>query len=131
MRLTYFTDHSVKVLLFAATKNDELSTIKEMSQLYDLSSNHLMKVVHHLGKGGYLHTVRGKNGGFRIGKKAEDIYLGELIRYTEDDLNIVKGPGEEDRDNSAVYQCDFASVMNEAMKAFLDVADCYTLADLV
>ena len=70
-------------------KKEELSSIREVSEVYGISSNHLMKVIHHLGKGNYLETIRGKNGVFRLVKEPKDITIGELIRYTEDDL--VKG----------------------------------------
>ena len=131
MRLTSFTDYSVRVLMYAAIKKDELTSIREISEIYAISSNHLMKVVHHLGKGGYLHTVRGKNGGFKLGKKPEDIKLGELIRYTEDDLAIVECLGETRGVCKLIDNCTFGSVMSEALGAFLDVADSYTLADMV
>ena len=87
MRLTSFTDYSVRVLMHAAKKNGSLSSIREVSEEYAISKNHLMKVVHMLGKGGYLETIRGKNGGFKLGQNADKINIGKLIRFTEDDLN--------------------------------------------
>lgn len=131
MRLTYFTIYSVRVLLFAAAKNNELSKIKEISELYGLSNNHLMKVVHHLGKGGYLQTVRGKNGGFRIGKTADEINLGELIRYTEEKLKVIENLEDENNDGNQAIQRNFDCVINEAMNAFFEVVDRYTIADLL
>ncbi len=131
MRLTSFTDYSVRVLIYSASKNDELTSIREISELYSISSNHLMKVVHHLGKGGFLHTVRGKNGGFKLGKKPEEIKIGDLIRYTEEDLTIVECLGTGSSDFMLVGHCNFGNVMNEALDAFINVADSYTLADLI
>ena len=130
MRLTSFTDYSVRVLMHSTIKDGELASIREVSELYDISSNHLMKVVHHLGKGGYLKTVRGKNGGFRLGRPPEDIKLGDVIRYTEDDLNIVECFDEESTTCQLKENCGFEKVVTEALGAFLEIADNYTLADL-
>jgi len=114
-----------------AKKNGELASIREVSEAYEISSNHLMKVVHLLGKGGFLHTIRGKNGGFRLGKEPKDINIGALIRYTEDDLNIVECLGSGDAKCSLKDECRFADVMGEALQAFLTTIDKYTLEDLL
>lgn len=131
MRLTSFTDYSVRVLMYVALKNGELASIREVSGIYEISSNHLMKVVHLLGKGDYLETIRGKNGGFRLGKEAKDINIGELIRYTEDDLNIVECFGNKEGRCALKEECNFSNVMEEALDAFLATVDKYTLEDLV
>lgn len=131
MRLTSFTDYAVRVLIYAAKKGGELSSIKEVSESYQISSNHLMKVVHVLGKGGYLHTVRGKNGGFCLGKEPSEISIGDLIRYTEDDLNIVECLSHKKGRCALIENCKFANIMKEALGAFLSVADSYTLEDIV
>lgn len=131
MRLTSFTDYAVRVLMYVAKKDGELASIREVSKVYDISSNHLMKVVHLLGKGNYLDTVRGKNGGFRLGKKPQDINIGELIRYTEDDLSIVECLGKKEGRCALIEECNFSNVMADALTAFLGVADKCTLADLI
>ncbi len=137
MRLTTFTDYSIRVLIYAATKKDELTSIREVSEVYDISSNHLMKVVHRLGQGGFLHTVRGKKGGFRLAKDPKDINLGDVIRYTEDDLNIVDClkvsdcHGKNAHECRLANDCHFGRVMTEALAAFLGVVNKYTLADLI
>ena len=131
MRLTSFTDYSVRVLMYVAKKDGELASIREVSEIYDISSNHLMKVVHQLGKGGYLHTIRGKNGGFRLGKEPKDINVGELVRYTEDDLNIVECFNNDKSRCALLEECNFSGIMGEALDAFLSTVDKYTLADLI
>ncbi|MCL4168581.1 UNVERIFIED_CONTAM: hypothetical protein GTU68_037924 [Idotea baltica] len=131
MRLTSFTDYSVRVLIYAAKKDGELASIREVSEAYEISSNHLMKVVHLLGKGGFLHTVRGKNGGFKLGKEPKEINIGAVIRYTEDDLNIVDCMSSSEDNCSLKEDCRFGDVMGEALQAFLTTIDKYTLDDLV
>lgn len=128
MRLTSFTDYSVRVLTYAALKKNELASIREVSEVYGISSNHLMKVIHHLGKGNYLETIRGKNGGFRLARDPKDISIGELIRYTEDDLALINSNAKNTDQNEKV---NFNSIVEQALGSFMTTVDSYTLADLV
>lgn len=128
MRLTSFTDYSVRVLTYAALKKNELASIREVSEVYGISSNHLMKVIHHLGKGNYLETIRGKNGGFRLARDPKDISIGELIRYTEDDLALINSNAKNTDQNEKV---SFNAIVEQALESFIATVDNYTLADLV
>ncbi|MCC3862246.1 RrF2 family transcriptional regulator [Pseudemcibacter aquimaris] len=131
MRLTSFTDYSVRVLTYVAKKNGELASIREVSEVYGISSNHLMKVIHHLGKGDYLETIRGKNGGFRLAKEPKDINIGELIKYTEEDMTLVECLGNKEGRCLLQEECNFSNVMQEALDAFMGTINKYTLADLI
>lgn len=132
MRLTNYTDYSLRVLIYLATKqNHELVTIKEIAEAYHISKNHLMKVVFELGKLGYLETIRGRNGGFRLLRAPEEISLGQLVRATEEDFNLVEC---FDRDHGGCVispVCKLKGVIKEALNAYMNVLDQYTLADLV
>ena len=128
MRLTSFTDYSVRVLTYAALKKNELASIREVSEVYGISSNHLMKVIHHLGKGNYLETIRGKNGGFRLARDPKDISIGELIRYAEDDLALINSNAKNTDQNEKV---SFNAIVEQALGSFIATVDNYTLADLV
>lgn len=91
MKLTNYTDYSLRVLIFLASRHsDELSNIKEIADTYSISKNHLMKVIYRLGQLGYVETIRGRGGGIRLGMTPEDINIGEVVRNTEDDFNIVE-----------------------------------------
>jgi Rrf2 family transcriptional regulator, nitric oxide-sensitive transcriptional repressor len=133
MRLTSFTDYTLRVLLFLGTHDDESSlvTIGDIAASYGISNNHLMKVVHYLGKHGYISTLRGKGGGMRLARKPHDINVGELVRATESDLALVEcfQPGNMRCPITPV--CELRNVLGQALDAFLDVLDRYTLADLL
>ena len=77
MELTYLTDYSLRVLMYAGAHDDRLVTLREMAGAYDISLNHLRKVVHQLAGLGYLHTVRGRGGGMQLARPPEEIALGE------------------------------------------------------
>ncbi|WP_024461256.1 Rrf2 family transcriptional regulator [Marinimicrobium sp. LS-A18] len=130
MHITRYTDYSLRVLMYVALKGDELSTIREIAESYDISKNHLMKVVQELNSKGYLHAIRGKNGGLRLRGKAWDINLGELVRNTEQDLTLVECFGR-DSQCALTPSCRLKGVLAEALEAFFRVLDSYTLADLV
>lgn len=130
MHITRYTDYSLRVLMYVALKGDELSTIREIADSYDISKNHLMKVVQELNSKGYLHAIRGKNGGLRLRGEARDINLGELVRSTEQDLSLVEcfSAGSH---CVLTPTCQLKHVFAEALQAFFNVLDGYTLADLV
>ena len=130
MHLTRFTDYSLRVLLFLAVKGEERSTITEIAERFDISRNHLMKVVQDLSHHGYITSIRGKNGGLLLRREPESIVLGELVRRTERDLSLVECFGD---DNECVITpaCRLKHILIEALEAFLAVLDDYTLEDLL
>ncbi|MBP3950821.1 Rrf2 family transcriptional regulator [Bacillus suaedae] len=132
MKLTSYTDYSLRVLIYLATKNsNELSNIKDIAETYGISKNHLMKVIYDLGKIGIIETIRGRNGGIRLAHSPADINIGELIRKTEDDFHIVEC-FDEDKNSCIISPvCGLKHVLQKAVSAYLDVLDGYTLEDLV
>ncbi|MDI5935216.1 Rrf2 family transcriptional regulator [Halomonas sp. M4R5S39] len=130
MHLTRFTDYSLRVLIFLAVKGEERSTIQEIAERFEVSHNHLMKVVQELAHKGYITAIRGKNGGLLLRKAPEEISLGALIRDTEHDLLLVECFGDQN-ECLITPACRLKPILAEALKAFLDVLDQYTLADML
>lgn len=126
MKLTLFTDYSMRVLLYLAAQPDRLCSIAEVAQAYRISQNHLMKVVNDLARSGYIDSLRGRGGGIRLGQPPEEINIGALIRHTEEGFDLVDCP-------SCVIApaCGMTGVLKEAVSAFLAVLDKYSLADLM
>jgi len=131
VRLTVYTDFSLRVLMFLALKGDRLATIAEIAKAYGISKNHLMKVVYQLGLAGYVETVRGKGGGMRLARSPQDIVLGEVVRRTEPDMALVPCFAPEDASCAIFSSCALRSALSKARDAFLSVLDGCTLADLV
>jgi len=130
MHITRYTDYSLRVLIYLAGQGDGLSTIQEIADSYDISKNHLMKVVHQLNKKGYIETVRGKKGGMRLQMAPEDINVGVLVRETEQDLSIVECYSSQNACKITPV-CGLKSMFGEALQAFLSVLDQYTLQDVI
>lgn len=130
MHITRYTDYSLRVLIYLSVQGDRLTTIQEIADSYDISKNHLMKVVHQLNKNGYIETVRGKKGGMRLHMAPGDINVGALVRHTEHDLSIVECYTTKNACKISPV-CGLKPVFGEALQAFLAVLDKYTLKDLM
>jgi Rrf2 family transcriptional regulator, nitric oxide-sensitive transcriptional repressor len=130
MRLTVFTDYTLRTLIYLALQPDRLTTIAQIAEAYRISNNHLMKVVHQLAQSGDVTTVRGQRGGLRLARPADEINIGSVVRRSEADLELVPCFGSQ---GDCVIQpdCVLAGAVDEALQAFLAVLDRYTLADLV
>ncbi|MHC8515347.1 Rrf2 family transcriptional regulator [Sporosarcina sp. ITBMC105] len=132
MRLTLYTDFSLRVLIYLGTKEfGELSRVQEISDTYGISKNHLTKVVHELGKMGLVETVRGRGGGVRLNVKPEHINVGELVRKTEDDFHLVECFKPEGNLCVLTPACRLKGALQEALLAYLAVLDQYTIADFI
>jgi Rrf2 family nitric oxide-sensitive transcriptional repressor len=117
--------------MYLAVKDDQLATIAEIAESYDISRNHLMKVAHQLGVAGFVETVRGRGGGLRLAKPVASIGLGDVVRYTEPDMAIVSCFEPVDAPCAIEPCCVLKRALTQARDAFLAVLDGYTLDDLV
>lgn len=130
MKLTTFTDYSLRVLIYVAAAPEGRATIAQVAQAFDISENHLVKVAHLLGREGILLTTRGRGGGLALARPAKEINVGAIVRLTEGG----DYPAECFRDDnrcSIAPVCSLAGVLDEALKAFYAVLDRHSLADLV
>ena len=130
MRLTAFTDYSLRVLMYLAADPDRRATVAEICAAYDVKANHLTKVVHHLAKRGWIATVRGKGGGLTLAQPAAQIRVGEVVRDTEGQALPAECFSAEASRCAIVGQCRLKGVLGEAVEAFHAVLDRYTLADI-
>ena len=132
MRLTNYTDYSLRVLIYLASKpSDELSNIKEIAEAYNISKNHLMKVTYELGKMNVIETIRGRNGGIRLAHLPDQINIGEIVRKTEEDFHLVECFDKDQNQCVISPVCGLKHALNKALQAYFAVLDQYTLADLV
>lgn len=131
MRLTDYTDYALRTLMYLGLNRDRLVTIQDIADIYGISKNHLMKVVHHLGLLGLVETVRGRSGGLRLGKEPDQINLGDVVRKTEPDFAMVECFNKERNDCILSPACELQDVLRRAVAAYLKVLDDITLADLL
>jgi Rrf2 family nitric oxide-sensitive transcriptional repressor len=131
MRLTSYSNYSMRVLMVAAARGPRLTTIQEVADAFDISRAHLVKCVHHLGSRGYLETVRGNRGGFRLARPAAEIGVGAVMRDTEEGFSLVECFDPVSNTCRLIESCRLRVTLHRAAAAFLAVLDEVTLADLI
>ncbi|PAT33682.1 Rrf2 family transcriptional regulator [Vandammella animalimorsus] len=132
MRLTLKTDYALRTLLFLG-QQQSLVSIAQIAQAHAISEHHLIKVVHALGRLGFVDTLRGKGGGIRLAPAALQATVGQIVRAMEDDLNLVACFGPQSEDNRCLLtgSCRLQGVLHSALQAFMAELDGHTLADLL
>lgn len=130
MQLTHYSDYSLRLLMYLAL-HPEGATISEVANQYNISRNHLVRIVHDLGKKGWVHTSRGRTGGIKLAVSPEKIGIGALVRDTETNFDLVEcfNPAK----NTCVFTpvCHLKKILWDAKEAFLRELDGHTLADIV
>ena len=126
MRLTRYTDYSLRVLIHLALHDDRLCQIGEISRTYDVSHNHLMKVANALAQDGFIQTVRGRSGGMRLARPADQISVGEVVRRTEEGFELAECSG-----CALSPACGLTGVLAKGVQAMMQVFDAYSIADLL
>jgi Rrf2 family transcriptional regulator, nitric oxide-sensitive transcriptional repressor len=128
MKITQFTDFSIRLLIYLALHRDRVVTVREAADYYGISAEHLKKVVRSLADLGHVQTVRGKHGGLLLGREPGDIDLGQLFRQQE---NLALLPCHEPCDSCPIQNCRLRVLVDNALTAFLAVFDGKSLADVI
>lgn len=131
MQLTRFTDYALRVLIHLANHPDRLATVSELAALHEISRHHLTRVVYELGLRGYVETVRGKGGGFRLDREPEQIRIGDVVRDMEPSFELAECFRPDGSRCVLLPGCGLKGMLTDAGRAFLDSLDRHTLADLV
>lgn len=130
MKLTSYTNYAMRCLQLAALKHPKLVRVDDVVSIHDVSRPHIVKIVHQLGKAGYLETVRGRGGGFRLSRPAETIIVGEVVRLTEGRIDVVECFNPDTNTCPFIGICKLSKKIQEATSAFMDVLDDVTVADI-
>ena len=129
MKLTSHTNYAIRMLMFCASKQ-ELARVGEIAEFYDLPEKFLFKILGRLTKAGFMETIRGRNGGIRLARAAEEISLGAVVREMEENFEMAECFREGDVSCPLVATCGLNGALSRALQAFFDVLDEYTIADL-
>jgi Rrf2 family nitric oxide-sensitive transcriptional repressor len=130
MRLTRFTDYSLQVLIYLGQNHDSRVTIHQVSEAYNISKNHLMKVVSNLTRSKIVAAQRGPGGGIYLNRRPEDISLGEVISVTEKHLQGLTASGKPSSDEPDA-DIRLSNYLQHALHAYVDTLGQYTLADIL
>jgi len=130
VKLTSYSNYTIRVLMIAAARHPALTTIGEVAAAFAISRTHLVKCVHQLGLWGYVETVRGNGGGFRLARPAQAISVGAVIRRTEEGFDLVECFRPESSACPLIGRCRLRPALQRATEAFLDALDAVTLAEI-
>ena len=130
MHLTQHTDYALRMLIYLGANTERLVTIAEVSERFDVSRSHLMKVANQLVRDGFVEGLRGKGGGLRLARAAADINIGDVVRCMERGMQLVECFGSESQ-CLLTPNCRLKGVLGKALEAFLATLDGYSLADLL
>jgi Rrf2 family nitric oxide-sensitive transcriptional repressor len=128
MRLTKSTGHAIRILIDCAGADDRLIKVAELSERLQITQQNVFKIVNLLAREGLIEAVRGRNGGVRLARRADQIRIGDVVRATEITRVEVEDrtPGRKQKSRSGVNE-----ILDDALGAFIDVLDQHTLADMV
>lgn len=129
MQLTFYSDYSLRVLLYLNQMPNDTATIAEISEFYKISKNHLVKVVHRLAQLEFIISTRGKGGGIKLAKNADEITIGEVVRKTEPNFNLVECFNEKTNRCVITKVCRLKGILHQGVDAFFNVLDQYTIAE--
>lgn len=130
MKLTQYTDYSLRVLMYLAQQNEQ-SQIIDIANFYDISKNHLTKVVHQLVKLGYIKSIRGRNGGIILNLSPNEINIGAVVRQTEESFELVECFNMDTNTCPIAMNCGLKGVLNQALQEYLKTLDQYQLSDII
>ncbi|MHB1513330.1 MAG: Rrf2 family transcriptional regulator [Acidiferrobacter sp.] len=132
MQLTRYSDYALRILMYLSMKEGEgAATISEIASFYGISRNHLVKIVHRLGQLGFITTTRGKGGGLKLARAAAQIGIGEVVRQTEANFDIVECFNVQTNACRLTPICHLKGMLMAAQTQFLGELDTYTLADAI
>lgn len=131
MQLSAYSDYSLRVLMHAALRRPERTTVDEVAETFGISRHHLVKIVHDLGRSGHLTTYRGIGGGFTLARPADQIRVGDIVRLGEEAEHVIECADSSDHSCRLFPACRLKGVLEEAAAAFFAVLDERSLADLV
>lgn len=131
MYLSKFTDYSFRILMYLGNNPDKLSTVDELSSILGLSTYHVKKIVYKLSTNNYILSLKGRNGGIKLGMDPKDINLGKLLEITEDNLDILECFSIENNTCSLNNCCKLKPIINDALESFKLELSKYTLDDIL
>lgn len=130
MRLTRQTNYAIRILMYCAANEGRLSRISDIAEAYSLSDLFLFKILQPLVEHGFVETVRGRHGGVRLAKAAEEITLFDVVRVTEDNFAMAECFENDETDCPLVESCGLNEALRKALNAFFEVLAGYTISDL-
>jgi len=130
MRLTKQTNYAIRMLMYCAANEGRLSRVPEIARAYSVSELFLFKILHPLVEAKLVQTVRGRNGGVKLGRPANKITVADVVRVTEENFAMAECFDNDAIECPLVNACGLNTTLSKALKAFFSVLEVTTIADL-
>lgn len=131
MQLSKFTDYAFRSLIYLAKNREENVNINILAEKMNISIDHLKKIINKLGKTDYITTIKGRNGGLKLGVEPKDINLGDILKITEENMSIVECMKSGGYCPLIVEDCKLKKVISNSLYSFIEEMSKYTLEDIL
>ena len=131
MKLSLFADYSCRVVMYLSYRTEELSQVKDIAEIYDISHDHLRKIVHNLGTHGILESTKGKSGGIKLAIPPKNIFVGDFLRLVEPSDEFVECMRKKENKCIIAQPCRLKIALNDALEQFYQHLNKYTFGDLL
>ena len=132
MKISTKGRYAVRVMLDLAINNTgEYIKVKDFAARQDISEKYLEQIISVLNKAGYVRSVRGAQGGYKIARDPKEYTIGMILRLTEGSLNPVSCLDDDVNECERCDTCETLAVWKDLAKAINNVVDGVTIADLV
>jgi len=127
MRHAKYTDYGIRILIYLYNRRDQRVTTREVSRYFNVSYNHLAKVIHHLGRQKLIEIYRGRGGGYKLAEKATKCTLGEIVRLLETDFTLVECFNVKENKCRITPYCRVKGHLQNALNMYFKELDKVTL----
>lgn len=131
MTLSKFSDYAFRLLIYLANNTDRLCTVEELASNLDISENHLKKIVQRLAKTDYITSLKGRNGGLKLGMNPEEIFLDKILLITEEGLDSSECFSSARHSCNYSCNCKFKKILNNSVNMFINEFSKSTLKDIL
>lgn len=131
MQLSKFTDYAFRMLIYLAKNKDKNSVVDEMANELNIPKHHLKKIVNKLAKTEYIISLKGRNGGLKLGLEPKEINLGNILILTEENLNLVACMGNSDICPLMKEDCKLKGIISKSLNEFVNEMSKFTLEDIL
>mgnify|MGYP003106020005 FL=1 len=131
MNISKFSDYAFRILIYLAKNQEKLCTVEELASNLEISEHHLKKIVHKLAKTEYIISIKGRNGGLKLGMDPNEINLGKILIITEDNLNMSACFSSARHECARDSTCKFKHILGDALTSFINEISKHTLQELL
>ena len=131
MQLCKFTDYTFRALIYLARNRNENATVDKLAAYLEVSEHHMKKVIHKLAKTEYIISIKGRNGGLKLGVEPSEINLGKVLIATEENLNLVECMSNDELCPLMSSDCNLKRILSKSLQAFINELSKYTLEDIL